>query len=65
MLFFVLTVAAGIVALLAAQKLDIEGVNPPAPRRSRPKNVFANRKADTRGAAPATFAPGAVFLRQQ
>ena len=64
MLFFVLTVAGGIVALLAAQKLDIEGVNPPAPRV--PSNsAFAKRKADTRAAAPAGFAPGAVFLRQQ
>ena len=60
MLFFGISVAAGVVALLAVQKLDIEGVNPPAPKRQRPI-----RKADTTSTASVGLPAGAVFLRQQ
>jgi hypothetical protein len=56
MLFFGLSFAAGIAAVLAAEKLDIECLNPPAPKRARRK-----LKADS----SAGFVPGAVFLRQQ
>ncbi len=59
MLFFGLTFAAGVAAVLAAQKMDIECVNPPAERR-----VWRTQKA-TRGEASADFVPGAAFLRQQ
>lgn len=58
MLFFALIVAAGIVALLAAEKLDIEGVNPPAPRG------LSQRRSIIRDEAPAAFIAGSAFLRQ-
>jgi hypothetical protein len=60
MLFFGLTLAAGVVAVLAAEKLDIEGLNPPARKR-----VPHQAKLDSRAPASAGFVPGGVFLRQQ
>ncbi len=56
MLFFGLSLAAGVVAVLAVEKMDIECRNPAAPKRARSK-----RQAD----ASVGFVPGAVFLRQQ
>jgi hypothetical protein len=60
MLFFGLTFVAGVVAVLAAQTLDIECVNPPAATR-----VWRAQKTAGRGEASAAFVPGAAFLRQQ
>jgi hypothetical protein len=60
MLFFGLTVAAGVLALLGIQKLDIEGVNPPAPKR-----VSKKRKAAAKSASAGGYVAGAAFLRQQ
>lgn len=56
MLFFGLSLAAGVVAVLAAEKLDIECLNPPAQKRIRSKQ---------KAASSVGFVPGAVFLRQQ
>jgi hypothetical protein len=60
MLFFGLTFAAGVVAVLAADKLDIECLNSPARKR-----VARKAKLDSRATATAGFVPGGVFLRQQ
>jgi hypothetical protein len=61
MLFFGISLAVGVVAVLGAQKLNIDGLNPPAARAAR------KRKASVRAPAPASvsFAPGTAFLRQQ
>jgi hypothetical protein len=57
MLFFGLSFAAGILALLAVQKMDVECANPPkAPRAPRAKS--ASR-------ASANILSGAVYLQQQ
>ena len=39
MLFFVISLAVGIAAVLGAQKLDIEMLNPPAPKRPAAKPI--------------------------
>jgi hypothetical protein len=58
MLFFGLTFAAGIAAVLGAQKLDIECVKPPAKRIRR-------RQKAARGEASPAFVSRMAFLRQQ
>ncbi len=57
MLFFGLSFATGIVAVVVAQKLDIECANAPMPKR------WTRRNADKR--AGAVSYPTAVLLRQQ
>jgi hypothetical protein len=60
MLFFGLTLAVGVLAVLGAQKLDIECVNPAPPKRLRIKTKSAGKSE-----APGGYVPGAAFLRQQ
>jgi len=60
MLFFGLSFAAGIAAVIAAQKMDIECVNPEAPKRAARR-----RKAETRLPAADSFVSGGAYLRQQ
>ncbi len=65
MLFFSLTLVAGVASVLGAQKLDIEGLNPSAPKRFSVKQSMAKRNAAANSDAAAAYVPGAVFLRQQ
>jgi hypothetical protein len=71
MLFFVISLAVGIAAVLGAQKLDIEMLNPPAPKRPAAKPIAgargaaAGHNAGTRAPASSGFIPGSVYLRQQ
>jgi hypothetical protein len=60
MLFFSLIFAGAVAAVLLAEKLDIECVNPPAPKRFRRK-----QKTASRGETSVGLVPGGVFLRQQ
>jgi len=64
MLFFVISLAAGIAAVLGVQKLDIEAMNAPAPKRPAPK---ASAAANTGARAPAAggFVPSTACLGQQ
>ncbi len=60
MLFFGLTLAVGVLAVLGVQKMDIECVNPAAPQRLRIKH-----KSSGKTEAPTAYVPGAALLRQQ
>jgi hypothetical protein len=65
MLFFVISLAAGVAAVLVVQKLDIELLNPPAPKRSVAKPAMPKQNVGVRGPASGGYVPGSVYLRQQ
>jgi hypothetical protein len=58
MLFFGLTLAGGVLVVLGVQKMDIECLNPPAPKHFRLKHKAGKSEA------AAAYVRGA-FLRQQ